>query len=47
MRLAHKRGDITDAQLRAYLTEYDRTIAPALFSHVPCEFSARRTAPRR
>lgn len=45
MRLAHKRGDITDAQLRAYLTEYDRTIAPALFPHVPCEFlsTANRT----
>ena len=38
MRLAHKRGDITDAQLREFLADYDRTVAPALYPHVPCEF---------
>ena len=45
MRQAHRRGDITDAQLREFLADYDRTIAPALFPHVPCEFlsTANRT----
>jgi hypothetical protein len=45
MRQAHKRGDITDAELRKFPADYDRTIGPALFPHVPCWFlsAANRT----